>query len=260
MIATKDSAPIDPAAVAERVRTMFPWLAKSVGMPPQQPEGNDTFAIPMGEAAVVVVPIHVPMPKEALTRAIGMNWFWPGAQEAFDKSRAHFIISILTPTNDPRYMRSNAQRVTCVTAALAEMVPATGIYWSTADHVVAPEHFIALTEEAGEDAAPFDLWVTVEFFAGPKFEESKEIFARTNGLHVFIGREVECGPYVREPGELGLITRNVGWYVLDRRIEFKGGETIEYDEAQSGRIELGRTSLFQLDSKAVYRIVLGEAT
>jgi hypothetical protein len=46
MVALKEATRISPAAVAERVKTMFPWLAKSVGTPPEQPEGNDTFIIP----------------------------------------------------------------------------------------------------------------------------------------------------------------------------------------------------------------------
>jgi hypothetical protein len=233
---------------------MFPWLAKSVGTPPEQPEGNDTFLIPIGDMMVAVLPMHFPIPKETLARAIGMNWAWPEAQAAFDASRAHVIVSALSPTNDPRYFRTNAIRVTCVTAALLELLPATGIYWSTAEHVIAPAAFIAEAKEHTENGTPFDLWVTTEFYPGPKFEENKEIIARTSGMHVFIGREVECGPYAKEPGEIGPVVRMVGSYVLDRKVEFRGGETIGTDEEPVGRIEVGRTRL--PDGQSVYRVVL----
>ena len=51
--------------------------------------------------------------------------------------------------------------------------------------------------------------------------------------------------------------RMVGWYVLDRRVQFAGGETVGTEEEPVGRIELGRTAL-PMDSKAVYRVVLGD--
>jgi hypothetical protein len=252
MVALKESTRISPAAVVERVKTMFPWLAKSVGAPPEQPEGNDTILIPIGDMMVAVLPIHFPIPKETLARAIGMNWSWPEAQAAFDGARAHVIVSALSPTNDPRYFRTNAIRVTCVTAALLELLPATGIYWSTAEHVIAPAAFVAEAKEHTENGTPFDLWVNTEFYPGPKFHETKEIIARTSGMHVFIGREVECGPYAKEPGELGPLVRMVGWYVLDRKVEFRGSETIGTDEEPVAKIEVGWTGL--ADRRAVYRI------
>ncbi len=255
MVALKESTRISPAAVAERVKTMFPWLAKSVGTPPEQPEGNDTFLIPIGDMMVAVLPIHFPIQKETLARAIGMNWSWPEAQAAFDASRAHVIVSALSPTNDPRYFRTNAIRVTCVTAALLELLGASGVYWSTGEHVTAPAFFISEAKESTENGTPFDLWVTTEFFPGPKFEETKEIIARTNGMHVFIGREVECGPYPKEPGEIGPVVRMVGWYVLDRKVQFAGGETIGTDENPVGQIEVGRTHI-GADATAVYRVLM----
>ena len=41
----------------------------------------------------------------------------------------------------------------------------------------------------------------------------------------FIGREIECGPYAKDPSEIGPIVRSVGWYVLDRNVEFVGSPT-----------------------------------
>jgi hypothetical protein len=76
-------------------------------------------------------------------------------------------------------------------------------------------------------------------------------------LEVFIGREIECGPYVKEPGELGPIVRAVGHYVLDRRVQFGGRETIGTEENPIGQIALDRTRV-GADSQAVYRVLLGE--
>jgi Domain of unknown function (DUF4261) len=252
MVALKEATRISPAAVAERVKTMFPWLAKSVGTPPEQPEGNDTFVLPIGDAIVAVVPVHFPIPKETLARAIGMNWAWPEAAATFEKHRAHVIVSALSATNDPRYMRQNAIQATCVTAALLELLPASGVYWSTGEHVTPPAQFIAEAKKHTENGTPFNLWVNTEFYPGPKFEETKEIIARTCGLHVFIGREVECGPCAKEPGELGPLVHLVGLYVLDRKVQFQGGETIGTDEKPMGRIEVGWSGL--PDRRAVYRV------
>jgi hypothetical protein len=257
MIALKESTRIDATEVAERVKTMFPWIAQSVGVPGPGAEGNDAFMIPIGDAAVAVVPIHLPIPQEALVRAIGMNWLWPEAQQAFAQSRAHLIVSALTQSNDPRYMRTNAQRVTCVTAVLAEMLPAAGVYWSTAEHVVEPDRFVAEAKEHAEQT-PYDLWVATEFYPGPKFQENQEIIARTSGMHVFIGREVECGPCAKEPGELGPIVHMVGWYVLDRNVQFRGGEVIGSAEEPIGTVRLARTQV-GTDAIATYLVTLDDA-
>lgn len=174
--------------------------------------------------ARVVVQIHQPIPAETLDFAISRNVVWEGALQAFEGAR--ISSSALSPTNDPRSMRADAERVTCATAALCEL-------------------------------APFDLWVAVHFFPGRDFETTQQIFARTTGLLPFIGREIECGPYAKEPSELGPIVRAVGYYVLDRRVEFQGGEFIGTEDDPIGRIDLARTAV-GVDNIAVYRIVLGE--
>jgi hypothetical protein len=47
----------------------------------------------------------------------------------------------------------------------------------------------------------------------------------------------------------------VGWYVLDRRVAFNGGETVGGEDENFGTIELGRT-VVGADATAVYRIIL----
>ena len=64
-----------------------------------------------------------------------------------------------------------------------------------------------------------------------------------------------CGPYAKEPGELGPIVHMVGWYVLDRRVQFQGGETIGTDEDPVGRIHLGWSGV-EVDRRLVYLVVL----
>jgi Domain of unknown function (DUF4261) len=111
---------------------------------------------------------------------------------------------------------------------------------------------------AGEDGTPYDLWVATHFFPADDANPPKEIIVRSTGLATFTGREIECGPSAKEPGELGPIVRMVGWYVLDRRVEFTGGETVGDDESNFGTIELHRTAV-GADATAVYRIILETA-
>ena len=68
----------------------------------------------------------------------------------------------------------------------------------------------------------------------------------------------EGGPVARQPDEIGLLVRGIGHYVLDRKVQFHGGETVGTEENPIGRIELGRTAV-GADSQAVYRVVLAEA-
>jgi hypothetical protein len=62
---------------------------------------------------------------------------------------------------------------------------------------------------------------------------------------------------VKEPGELGPLVRGVGYYVLDRRVEFEGGEYIGTEENPIGQIERSRTAV-GVDNRAVYKIALEE--
>jgi hypothetical protein len=125
----------------------------------------------------------------------------------------------------------------------------------TAQSVLEPNFFLEQVKEAGESGAPFDLWAAVRFFPGPDFEKDQSLIARTMGLEPFIGREIECGPYAKAPEELGPLTRAIGYYVLDRRVEFEGGETIGADDNPIGAIELARTQV-GFNNTAVYRLVL----
>lgn len=260
MVAIKDWTPLTSAAVSARVKEMFPWIAKTVGMPPPVAAGQDGIVIPMGDSIVVVMPMNIPIPDEALTKALLLNWIWPEAEAAFKNSRAHLIVSALSPDNDTRRMRVNAQRVTCVAAALAEMTPAVGIYWSTAENVLEPKQFVAAAKAAGEDETPFDLWITTHVYPGPNFEQNQEGIARSSGLYPFIGREVECGPYTGAAGDAVRAVAMVSNYVLDRRVEFAGGETIGTPEEPIGTIQLGRTRV-PGETIPIYRIELdGGAT
>ena len=167
------------------------------------------------------------------------------------------IVSALSAGSDPRMARPHATWVTCVAAALAELLPAVGVYWVTADNVIEPAQMVTEVQAAGATGVPFDMWVATHFYPGPGFAETGAVIARTTGLSVFVGREIECGPYARALGELGTAVRAVGWYVLDRGVTLWGGETVGTEEAPIGRVELGRTAV-GAESGAVYRVMLGE--
>jgi hypothetical protein len=85
-----------------------------------------------------------------------------------------------------------------------------------------------------------------------------EVGEHTDEILVFIGREAECGPDAKELGELGPIVHLVGWYVLDRRFQLQGGETVGTSEDPVGRIHLNWSRL-SVDRRQVYRIELMQA-
>jgi hypothetical protein len=257
MVALTGSKPVDPDALARKIKAMFPGIAGSVGQPAAKPGQESSCLLPMGDGVVAVIGIPFPIPPETLARPIAMNWAWPQAKAAFEASRAHVIVSAMGPAGDAARVRADARRVTCVAAALADMLSAVGVYWASADNVLAPDAFVQAAREASEEQSPIDLWQAVYFYPGPKFNQTEEIIARTTGLELFIGREIECGPYARETGELARIVRGLGWYVLDRRVEFSGGETFGTEEAPIGRIVLDVTKVG--GATRVYRVLLEDA-
>jgi Domain of unknown function (DUF4261) len=82
------------------------------------------------------------------------------------------------------------------------------------------------------------LWFNLRFYKGQNYDKDREIICQTSGLTVFMGRELECGPYAMEPSQLGLIVQGLGRYVLTTGKIFNDKDTMEFGSGPNERAEI----------------------
>lgn len=104
---------------------------------------------------------------------------------------------------------------------------------------------------------PSDLWVTFRFFKGKTFKRDESIVCRTSGLLPFAGRELEIGPYPKQPGELAMLVRGMAAYVLRTGVEFSDGHTIGFgdEHAVNAKIRLKRSN-YGGDNMPIFHVKL----
>lgn len=252
LIATDKPVIIDQSAILQRIKVMFPQFV--VGDPIKQKD-SPTLLIPVGDVLIAILEFSFPIPPETLAGPLSQAWHWREAGSAFERSKAHVLVSVIAGSSDTRNKTRHALTLTCATAALSDLFSGLGIYWSTGDFVYEPKSFIEEARAATIEHIPFDLWVSTKLFPGPNFAQDSKIFARSSGLEAFLGREVECGPYAMEPNDLFRAVRMIGWYALAQNIQFADGSTVGSPEQPFGRIHL-RRSATGVDNKAVFALEL----
>lgn len=259
MIALEKAVTLNAAQIASAIRAMFPEFALKVGNPPVEDEAATGFLIPVGDFAVTVIPFPFAIPKETLSSAIGNELMWKEAGAAFLRSKAHILFSVISAKERANAPAAYAQALTLAIAAILPEVPALGVYWSNAEMVIEPERFTQEAKAAGLKRPPNDLWVGFRYYQGKKFARDQSIVCRTSGLAAFTGRELECGPYAKQPGELASMLRSIAAYMVETGTDFGEGHTLGDGPNTFGRVSLTRSD-YGGDNMAIYKIELIQET
>src|SRR5262249_49911965 len=133
---------------------------------------------------VVVMSMPAPAPKDDATVGIA-SAAWPEAGAAFDRHRAHLIVSNMSKRQNPLQL---ARIVTAVIGGLIAAVPGcVGVLWG--GRVAHPaERWLERSRAAFNPYPdfPFMLWIGIH-----PFRDQSMIGAVTYGLSSFVGREIE---------------------------------------------------------------------
>jgi hypothetical protein len=161
-----------------------------------------------------IILMNFPIPIDSLRTAVGGEVVWKEAGDAFLSSTAHILLSSLNPNADVRSLALQARLLSILTAAVADAYPALGIFWSPADYVIEPKFYLRQIPDLLRSDAPFSLWFNLRFYKSKSHVLDQKIISQTRGLAIFMGREIECGPYNMQPGEMANLVLGVARYIF----------------------------------------------
>lgn len=143
-------------------------------------DGSAQLRLSLGDMIVAVVALPFPIPIGTLEPAMGNELMWGGAGEAFSKSKAHLLVSVMGAGKDFEISRLRAFRLTAAVAALCVLEKALGVFWTASESVIEPGRFVSVARDASEAKPPAGLWISPRFFPGSVSED--RLVCRTSGL------------------------------------------------------------------------------
>lgn len=257
MVATADKASLDPKAVLAAVKSFLDPDDPEPTLVDTDSAETRSFVITVGPHTVAVLLMPFAIPAETLDDALGNELGWPEARGLFAKSQGHVLLAVINPNTDASQLVNQARLLTVVTAAVLEAGQSLGVYWSTAERVIAPDKFTAEARDMlGSQFAP-SLWFGLRYYPGPDFDQDNKLVCQSSGLAVFQGRELECGPYLSEPGPLAEMVLGVARYMATQGQIFAPGHTFGFgsQESKDARLEFGWSPLGGVN-RPVFKLVL----
>ncbi len=169
-----DFVPAD-ALIGEFERR-FPAVAAKLPPSAIEPGGapGGAFLIQFGETVVTVMTIDARLPAETLDSALQAKLTWPDVAERMAGNRAHAIVATMSDYDGHAQAVDHAGLVTLVTAALAALVPAIGVYWYPGKTATEAQKFQAYADGLVGGQAPTDVWVQLLFMKGQPLPSGAE--------------------------------------------------------------------------------------
>ena len=228
--------PVDTARYSARLREKLQPLGLEVQVRGGEDDG-DPFIVQAGPIRFSVLFIDKPVPAGTLDNAIAGSRTWPDAATALAKSRAHAIVACMDEAGDHNMALNYAAVLTLAAGALAEELPAIGVYWSTGQTVTEASRFIAAANGILQKNLPLTVWARLLFLDGPPAEDGGRTTACvTTGLAPFVGREIEFMPASLDPSKIAQRVFGTMQYLLAQGPVLKDGETLGVSEAERIRI------------------------
>jgi len=190
------------------------------------------------EADTCVVGITLiprPMPWDQLAGPCATAWYWPQAEQVMRRHEQHFLVPLVDESRD---QIAAAMRLTQLVAAIAECSGALGIFWGGSRTVHEPGAFVQQAVQMSPQSLPLYLWVDF------RIEETNSHYsAFTTGMETLGHQELEADAFTGQPQVLLESLYNVAHYVLDKRQDFQGGETVGLSEQRSVTVQQSNSML-----------------
>ncbi|MXN65821.1 DUF4261 domain-containing protein [Stappia sp. GBMRC 2046] len=228
--------PVDAARYTARLQDKLGPLGLNVRAYGGEDDG-DPFIVEAGPIKLSVLFVDKPLPAGTLDNAIAGNRTWPDAATALAKSRAHAIVACMDEAGDHNMALNYAAVLTLAAGALAEELPAIGVYWSTGQTVTEASRFISAADGILQKNLPLTVWAQALFLDGPPADDGGRTTACvTTGLVPFVGREIEFMPVSLDPSTIAQRVFGTMQYLLAQGPVLKDGETLGVSEAERIRI------------------------
>jgi Domain of unknown function (DUF4261) len=180
---------------------------------------------------VALLQIDVRLPDGWQSPAKQAVVHWPEAETAFNRHRAHIVVSVVGGDHD----RLHAARIiTAVDGTIMAIQPrSSGVLWDLAvGHSSQVFADLSLWAFAPYPDFPTALWVSLHPFRA----EGSQAGVITHGLSRFIGREIELeGPASQFKSMVGMV-RGLATYLLRGDPAIRDGDTFGESEAERIRV------------------------
>jgi hypothetical protein len=235
MLALERPAHVTAEQVIEQVGKRFPEnrIPFSNAAPKGEGGADAPLMLKVGDILVTAMFIDQPIPADSLAEPIAVNKVWPEAAAQLGAHKAHIIVGTLDEAEGHGPCVDHAAVVTVVTAAIASMTPAIGVYWSNGRTVTETSRFVRAAERLIAGRPPAEIWVQLLWLDGPMTPARERTLAVvTTGLAPFVGREVEFMPAPLPPAVIADRTLGTLTYLLTRGPVLKDGDSLGVSEKE----------------------------
>lgn len=169
------------------------------------------------------------IPREELDFAIKKSIFWPDAKMELETHQA--FLTVAASERQARHGLARAQSIalTRLLAALVEVMPASGVYWSGAQTCSPPQRIADAPPQIQRGKWPVDVWIGYQLFR--RDDNAGEVIGlQTRGAAAYLGFELEIPPFpVAERKEPLRILYNAAGYLMSHGDVIRDGQIVEVE-------------------------------
>ena len=225
MVAVNTPSVLSPVALVRGFKALSGVSVDLASL--QAKEGNIVFEIGNDWATIALMP--APMPWSSLEGPCATAWWWPDATEKMKRHRGHILVALVGETGN---LLQRCLTLSHLTAAVALLTDAAGIYWGGGALVHEPQVFIEQTKDISLGNLPLHLWI--DFRLEQNEDGSCRLF--TTGMKVFDKLEIEIPRSTKRPAEILNLARAIAEYVLMSEKMVREGETIGRSESEKIKV------------------------
>lgn len=232
IIACREATDIDLGAIRNALRKLAPAaiLADALG---DVPPGTGAL-VSFNGLSMGILSFSSCLEVEALDYGPCPNFLWMSAKKDLADHRAHIRVMVTGNVTTREELIAAARALTLLTAAVTQVVPATGVLWCASDNLLPPTRFVASARALAENGlTPADIWVRLVAANLPD-----GLVVGTHGLVAYANRELEFAPTRKlDFGKLGMRIMQMALYLIDSGAELKDGDSIGPENFRVAREE-----------------------
>lgn len=237
MVATREAPQLDPGRLLSSLSAYLDAGDPRPDLVTDDAKEAGSLVLTIGPFSIAILMFPFAIPDETLADALGNELVWKEAGQAFAAAKGHVLLAVVNPASDARQAVDQARLLTVAAAAVLEAAAGLGVFWAPAQTVIPPDRFVEEARALATSAFAPGLWFGFRFYPGPDHDRDNRIVCQSRGLEVFLGREVECGPYDLPPGELAEKVIGIARYMATSGPIFADGHTFGFgDDSKDARL------------------------
>ena len=252
IIALERAASLTGRELEASLRKVAPGFPLTIDL--QGSDDVEPTLITVNDMQLAILNIAAPAPAGTFDGAASPNMLWPSAPQELAKHKAHIMVVSPDEVETRGEVLARATLVTLVTAAIAAITPAIGVYWPASENLLSKTQFLEATKKIGAaEGVPTEIWVRLYLAEATLGAAGEQVLMTvTRGLRNFVGRDIEFSPGQMPIDKLVYDTLDFATYLINTGRAFKNGDTAGSAESPAFRVQLAENG--QLGDGPVYLI------